>query len=53
MVLAMIPPADSSNAALATWKVIGGTALLIVLGSALYVRGRGAARRAAGAADPL
>jgi amino acid transporter len=53
MVLAMIPPADSSNAALATWKVIGGTALLIVLGSALYVRGRGVARRAAGAADPL
>jgi amino acid transporter len=45
MVLAMIPPADSTNKALATWKVIGGTLLLIVLGSALYLRGRWAAGR--------
>jgi amino acid transporter len=45
MVLAMIPPADSTNKALATWKVIGGTLLLIVLGSALYLRGRRAARQ--------
>ncbi|MGH7741494.1 MAG: amino acid permease, partial [Candidatus Eiseniibacteriota bacterium] len=46
MVLAMIPPADSTNRALATWKVIGGTLLLIVLGTALYWRGRQRARRA-------
>lgn len=45
MVLAMIPPADSTNKALATWKVIGGTVLLIVVGSALYWRGRRAASR--------
>jgi amino acid transporter len=48
MVLAMIPPSDSNNPALATWKVIGGTLLLVVLGSALYWRGRRMARRAAG-----
>jgi len=48
MVLAMIPPSDSNDPALATWKVIGGTLLLVVLGSALYWRGRRMARRAAG-----
>ena len=36
----MIPPADSTNQSLATAKVIGGTLLLVVLGSALYWRGR-------------
>lgn len=45
LVLAAIPPSDSNNPALATLKVLGGTLLLIVLGSALYWRGRAARRR--------
>jgi len=45
MVLAMIPPSDSANPALATIKVIGGTLLLIAIGSAIYARGRRSALR--------
>jgi hypothetical protein len=45
LVLAMIPPSDSTNPALATVKVLGGTLLLIVLGSVIYWRGRAAVRR--------
>jgi amino acid transporter len=38
--LAMVPPADSTNAALFATKVIGGCALLIAAGLVFYVRGR-------------
>jgi amino acid transporter len=40
MVLAALPPADGANKALAVGKVIGGTLLLVAIGTALYLRGR-------------
>ena len=40
MVLAALPPADASSKALAVGKVIGGTLLLVAIGTALYLRGR-------------
>jgi glutamate:GABA antiporter len=44
MVLAALPPSDSRNPALAVGKVIGGTLLLIAVGTALFMRGRRARR---------
>jgi amino acid transporter len=40
IVLAVVPPADAPNPALAVLKVIGGSALLAAIGLALYVNGR-------------
>jgi hypothetical protein len=40
MVLAALPPADTQNTWLAVGKVIGGTVLLLAVGSLLYARGR-------------
>ncbi len=46
MVLAALPPADAQNTALAVGKVIGGTLLLLAVGSLLYARGRARAQSA-------
>jgi hypothetical protein len=44
MVLAALPPEDAKNAPLAVGKVIGGTLLLVAVGSLLYARGRARAQ---------
>ncbi|MBI1799816.1 MAG: amino acid permease [Candidatus Eisenbacteria bacterium] len=40
MVLAALPPADEKHPAFSVAKVIGGTLILIAIGTAMYARGR-------------
>ena len=44
MIVAMIPPADGTNALLFEAKVVGGAAMFVAIGGIIYRRGQ---RRAA------
>jgi glutamate:GABA antiporter len=46
IVLSVIPSADEPNKPLAVLKVVGGSAVLIGIGVAIFLQGRGRARRA-------